>query len=302
MKALSRFSALVATSMILPTYFSFAGDEMVQLHSQVQGLAEQVSRLERALDENIGVTMDLLNRNAETTHNMERDAEQLQHHLEQQNKMADTQVNKISEEIKTWQTELSNLEARLDAATRAPLTPIAPQTLSSESSTPSNQTASVSPQRARAYPSDQAHPFEAVPVAAPQAESAGGIDLYRSAMDHYASKDFEIAATEFAKFLKTDPQSENATNARYYLAEIEYEDKDFEGALDDYTAVGPRLSDPARSSRAQYRKALCLIEVDRQDEAILELEDVIARYPRSVEAAQSAKKLRALKGRGAIHP
>ena len=98
-------------------------------------------------------------------------------------------------------------------------------------------------------------------------------------MDHYASKDFEIAATEFAKFLKIDHQSENATNARYLLADIEYEAKDFEGALDDYTAVGPRLSDPAKAARAQYRKALCLIEVDRADEAILELQDLRTRYP-----------------------
>jgi TolA-binding protein len=121
-------------------------------------------------------------------------------------------------------------------------------------------------------------------------------------MDHYASKDFEIAATEFAKFLKLDHQSDNATNARYLLAEIEYADKDFEGALDDYTAVGPKLSDPAKSAHAQYRKALCLIEVDREDEAILELQDLKTRYPHSAEASQGARKLHALQSRGVAHP
>jgi hypothetical protein len=45
---------------------------------------------------------------------------------------------------------------------------------------------------------------------------------------------------------------------------------------------------------AETRKALCLIEVDRQDEAILELQDLRTRYPRSAEASQAAKKLRAL--------
>jgi TolA-binding protein len=126
--------------------------------------------------------------------------------------------------------------------------------------------------------------------------------LYRSAMDHYAAKDYEIAATEFTKFLKADRQSENAANAQFYLAEIEYEDKDFEGALDDYTAVGPRLSDQAKAARAQYRKALCLIEVDRQDEAILELQALKERYPHSNEAAQAARKLRTLGVRGTVRP
>ena len=121
-------------------------------------------------------------------------------------------------------------------------------------------------------------------------------------MDHYAAKDFEIAASEFTKFLKTDRQSDNAINAQFYLAEIEYEEKDFEGALDDYTAVGPRLSDQAKAARAQYRKALCLIEVDRQDEAILELQAVKDRYPHSNEAAQAARKLHTLGVRGTPRP
>jgi TolA-binding protein len=289
MKSSFWFSALMAALTICPAHFVFAGDEMVQLHSQVSGLAEQVSRLERAIDENVGVMTDLVNRNTQTTVNMERDAEQLKNHLEQQNKVAGTQLNKVSEEIGAWQTELSKFRTRLEAATSSPLPPRSPQVLpTAPSPALSTQAASANP------PATQAHPPSTPPAETPQPEPASGAELYRSAMDHYASKDFEIAATEFAKYLKIDHQSENATNARYLLADIEYEEKDFEGALDDYTAVGPRLSDPAKAARAQYRKALCLIEVDRADEAILELQDLRTRYPHSAEATQAAKKLRAL--------
>lgn len=282
---------VIAASFVLSAPFLLAGDDMLPLHNQVQDLTDKVSRLQLSLDENIGVMTDLVNRNAETTRSMEHAIGQLQNQTQQQNVLVGTQFGKISSRITTLQTELGELESRLNAVTRTPLTPTAPQT----------QAAATSAQAPPAQPpSVQAPPPELPPPAPP--EPASGIDLYRSAMDHYAAKDYEIAATEFTKFLKTDRQSENAANAQFYLAEIEYEDKDFEGALDDYTAVGPRLSDQAKAARAQYRKALCLIEVDRQDEAILELQALKERYPHSNEAAQAARKLRTLGVRGTVRP
>ena len=122
-------------------------------------------------------------------------------------------------------------------------------------------------------------------------------ELYEAAIQHYASKDFEAAENEFTKFLKSDRQSEKAVNARFYLAEVEYQQQDFEGALDDYTEVAPRLSNPSQAATAQYKKALCLLEVERQDEAIRELQAVMERYPRSSEAGRAAKKLRALQSK-----
>jgi TolA-binding protein len=282
---------VIAASFVLSAPFLLAGDDMLPLHNQVQDLTDKVSRLQLSLDENIGVMTDLVNRNAETTRSMEHAIDQLQNQTQQQNVLVGTQFGKISSQITTLQTELGELESRLNAVTRTPLTPTAPQT----------QAAATSAQAPSAQPPSVPAPPPELPPPAPP-EPASGIDLYRSAMDHYAAKDYEIAATEFTKFLKTDRQSENAANAQFYLAEIEYEDKDFEGALDDYTAVGPRLSDQAKAARAQYRKALCLIEVDRQDEAILELQALKERYPHSNEAAQAARKLRTLGVRGTVRP
>jgi TolA-binding protein len=270
----------IAASLLLSAPFLLAGDDMLPLHDQVQDLADKVSRLQLSLDENIGVMTDLVNRNAETTRRMEHDVEQLQNQTQQQHTLLGAQFGKISSQVNTLQTELGELGSRLETVTRPPATPTVPQ---------------AQPAAVPAQPP----PPEPLPA---QPEAAGGVDLYRSAMDHYAAKDFEIAATEFTKFLKTDRQSDNAANAQFYLAEIEFEEKDFEGALDHFTAVGPRLSDQAKAARAQYKKALCLIEVDRQDEAILELQAVKERYPRSNEAIQAARKLRALGTRRPVRP
>jgi TolA-binding protein len=294
------FFAKLAGSAIVLVPLLFAGDEMVQLHTQVQGLTDQVSRLQRSVDEHIGVMTDLANRNVESSRTIETNADHLQSQVQQQNKTSiDSQIEKISAQVRVWQAELKDLQSRMEAATRPPVTPAMPQTQTQHAAV--SQEVASQPAASR-VPVASAPPVTPVSPAPPQPAETTNADLYRSAMDHYASKDFEIAATEFAKFLKLDHQSDNATNARYLLAEIEYADKDFEGALDDYTAVGPKLSDPAKSAHAQYRKALCLIEVDREDEAILELQDLKTRYPHSAEASQGARKLHALQSRGVAHP
>ena len=295
---------VIAASFVLSAPFLLAGDDILPLHNQVQDLTDKVSRLQLSLDENIGVMTDLVNRNAETTRSMEHAIDRLQSQTQQQNVLVGTQFGKISSQITTLQTELGKLESRLNAVTRTPLTPTAPQTQAAATSVQAPSVQAPPAQVPPAQPAPAQPPSVQAPELPPPAppEPASGIDLYRSAMDHYAAKDYEIAATEFTKFLKTDRQSENAANAQFYLAEIEYEDKDFEGALDDYTAVGPRLSDQAKAARAQYRKALCLIEVDRQDEAILELQALKERYPHSNEAAQAARKLRTLGVRGTVRP
>jgi TolA-binding protein len=291
---------LIAAALLLSTPFLLAGDDLLPLHNQVQDLTDKVSKLQLSLDENIGVMTDLVNRNAETTGRMEHDVKQLQDQTQQQNTSVGAQFGKISSQVTTLQTELGELESRLEAVTQAPLAPAASpaQPAPVAAQAPPAQALPVQPPVQT--PTAPAPPPEPPPTAPP--EPASGADLYRSAMEHYGAKDFEIAAGEFTKFLKADRQSENAINAQFYLAEIEFEDKDFEGALEDYTAVGPRLSDQAKAARAQYRKALCLIEVDRQDEAILELQAVKDRFPRSNEAVQAAKKLHTLGVRGTPRP
>ena len=118
---------LIAASFLLSAPFLLAGDDLLPLHDQVQDLTDKVSRLQLSLDENIGVMTDLVNRNAETTRSMEHDVQQLQNQTQQQNTAVGAQFGKISSQVTSLQTELGELESRLESITRAPLTPAPPQ-------------------------------------------------------------------------------------------------------------------------------------------------------------------------------
>ena len=291
-----------------------ADRELLELQNQVQVLQDQLSRLQRSVDENIGVLSDAMKRNSENVGKMQQNVQQVVARVGQQNSSVTAQINGFSSQINTLQGSTGELKSSLEAAMQKLSPPVQVQ-----SAPPTNSLEPVStgaPQQPPPTPNatsaggaatenvqhwnkksvsiPQPAPAATENTAPPAASSAA---LYDMAMQHFASKDYETAANEFTKYLKMDRQSSKAISAQFYLAEIEYEQQDFEGALDDYTDVGPRLLDPAMAATAQYKKALCLLEVEREEEAVRELQGLLRLYPQSAEAGRAAKKLRSLQAK-----
>jgi tol-pal system protein YbgF len=295
-----------------------ADKELIQLQAGVHTLQDQIAKAQTSLNETMGLMTELLKRNAEQIPGLQHklDAMKAQLHPDP---FPDDQARKMTSDIGELTVLLKDFTIRAEkigaVASASPAT--APAV--SQSAPAVSQSAPQPREKMAAIPSPAPANMPVVPQAAPQpAEKSGtlkpqepssaqpsagspqaspepapvtGDGLYESAMEHYTSKDYEIAANEFAKFLKSNGESPNAANAHFYLAEIEFEQKDYEGALQDYTTVATRLPDKAKAATAQYKKALCLLQVERQDEALQELQNVIQQYPNSPEANRAARKL-----------
>lgn len=301
-----RLLRLTAVSLfVLTTALWGASKEEIQLQVQLQNLSDQLTRIQKSINEGVGLMNNLATRNAETVKNLQGTLNQLREQLGQQVTTGDKQIDKISSQLNALSTSLNDLKGQVDKALQPraavsnsvpaqanPTGPTAttnpaPAVGSSAAGAPSYTSASTANSAAAALPSTENKISPPAPV--------DKQELYQSAMESYRTKDFEAAALGFTKYLKLDRQSENGVNAQFYLGQIEFEQSDFEGALEDFTSVGPRLSDPAKAATAQYKKALCLLEVERRDEAIPELQEVVQKYPRSPEARLAAKKLRSLR-------
>jgi tol-pal system protein YbgF len=290
--------------------------ELIQLQAGVHTLQDQIAKAQTSLNETMGLMTDLLKRNAEQIPGLQRklDAMKAQLHPDA---FSDDQARKMTSDIgeltvllKDFTIRAEKIEASASPATlpavsqSAPaVSQSAPQPREKMATIPSPAPANmpVVPQAApqpaeksgtlKPQEPSSAQPSAGSPQASPVPAPMTGDGLYERAMEHYTSKDYEIAANEFAKFLNSNGDSPNAANAHFYLAEIEFEQKDYEGALQDYTTVATRLPDKAKAATAQYKKALCLLELERQDEALQELQNVIQQYPNSPEANRAARKL-----------
>jgi TolA-binding protein len=299
-----RLCQLIVTSVLAwalsPAAWA-ASKEEIQLQVQLQNLSDQLTRIQKSINEGVGLMNNLATRNADTVKKLQGTLDQLRDQLGEQGTASDKQIDKISSQLNALNAALGDMKVQVDKALQPravtnnppqtqtiPAQPVASAAAVAASSSPSNPPTSA-PDVRGALPS--APPEGKNPQPAPVDKQ----ELYESAMESYRAKDFEAASLEFTKYLKLDRQSENAVNAQFYLAQIEFDQSDFEGALEDFTSVGPRLPDLAKAATAQYKKALCLLQVERRDEAIPELQEVVQKYPGSPEARLAAKKLRTLR-------
>ena len=78
------------------------------------------------------------------------------------------------------------------------------------------------------------------------------------------------------------------------MADIEYRQGNFAQAVKDYDKVLQQYPGGNKTAAAQLKKGLALIELGQKDEGIRELNGVVQRYPRSIEASQAREKLRTL--------
>ena len=305
MSATQAVKQLTAAIVILTFFCASAGaasKEEIQLQTQVQTLSDQLAHLQRSIDESIGLMNDLTARNSKNVQRLQNTLDALRTQLAKQNDDTAQRLQKTSSQVRDLNSALLDMKAQVEKAMQQPAEPVkatretdVPKTLPGVADT-SPATTSTAPSTSNDMKT-VLQPTPVGPVSGSQKSPEDKMELYESGLESYKSKDYEAAALQFSKYLQLDRQSETANNAQFYLAQIEFDQADFEGALEDFTSVATRLSDRSKAATAQYKKALCLLEVERQDEAIAELQAVVQQYPGSPEARLANKKLRSLRGR-----
>src|ERR1700747_2256017 len=111
--------------------------EIVQLQTQVQGLQDQMARMQQSFDERMGVMRNLIEQSTDNINKMSNSVDALQKALQQQNNDTAGKVDQVSGQIQALHDSLDELKARvakvskqMDDMTAAQqnLTPAAPGT------------------------------------------------------------------------------------------------------------------------------------------------------------------------------
>jgi len=104
----------------------------------------------------------------------------------------------------------------------------------------------------------------------------------------------DLAAQEFADYVKYYPNTDLAGNAYFYLADLEFRQGNYQQAVKDYDQVLQNFPTGNKAPAAQLKKGFALLELGQKDSGIAELRRLIQRYPRSNEALQARDRLRKL--------
>jgi tol-pal system protein YbgF len=118
--------------------------------------------------------------------------------------------------------------------------------------------------------------------------------LYTSALRDYSVGKYDLARQEFTDYLRYFPTTDLASNAQFYLGEIDYAQADFAGAIAQYDKVILGYPKSYKQGAARLKKGDALLETGQRAAALREFREVVRRYPGSEEAKRAQAKLREL--------
>ena len=244
--------------------------EIVQLQTQVQALQDQMTHMQQSFDERMGVMKNLVEQSSDSMNKVAASLTDLQGTLQKQQTDSGAHVDQLSGQIQALNDTLDELKARLAKVSKQlEDMQAAQQNVAAQQS----QQTQLQQQQAQAPPPDV---------------------LYNNALRDYNAAKNDLAAQEFADYVKYYPNTDLAGNAYFYLADLEFRQGNYQQAVKDYDQVLQNFPTGNKAPAAQLKKGFALLELGQKDSGIAELRRLIQRYPRSNEALQARDRLRKL--------
>jgi len=244
--------------------------EMVQLQTQVQALQDQMTQMQQSFNERMGVMKNLMDQNTDSMNKVSSSITAFQGNLEKLQNDSSGRVDQLSGQIQALNDSLDELKARLAKVSKQ---------LEDLQAAQQSQGAARAAQQAQQEALAQAPPPDV---------------LYNNALRDYNAGKTDLAKQQFSDYIKFYPTTDLAGNTFYYLAEIQFKQGDYQGAVSNYDQVLQNFPTGNKAASAALKKGLALIELGQKDDGIAELRHVIQRYPKSNEALQAREQLHKL--------
>jgi tol-pal system protein YbgF len=244
--------------------------EIVQLQTQVQALQDQMTHMQQSFDERMGVMKNLVEQSTDSMNKVAASVTDLQGSLQKQQTDSGAHVDQISGQIQSLNDTLDELKARLAKVSKQ---------LEDMQASQQNVAAQQSQQSQQQQQQAQAPPPDV---------------LYNNALRDYNAAKNDLAAQEFADYVKYYPNTDLTGNSYFYLADLEFRQGNYQQAVKDYDQVLQNFPTGNKAPAAQLKKGFALLELGQKDSGIAELRRLIQRYPRSNEALQAKDRLRKL--------
>lgn len=130
------------------------------------------------------------------------------------------------------------------------------------------------------------------PGAVPPEEPTGNPAAeYEAAFNSLRSGNFAQARQQFEQFLADYPEDDLSANARYWLGESFYAERDFAAAIVQFQAVLDNHPDSNKHPDALLKIGFSHIEQGQQAEAERVLEQLVSEHPQSTAASLATQRL-----------
>jgi tol-pal system protein YbgF len=262
---------LIAASISLGAMPAAAGtkEQLIQLQTQVQALQDQMSQMKQSFDERMGVMKNLIEQTTDSVNKMNNTVGSLDKTIRQSASDTGAKTDQVSTQVQSLQDSVDELKARLSKVSKQ-----------LEDVQAAQQNLNAAPAQAPAQP--------------PQPQAPPADVLYNNGLRDYNAAKYDLAQQEFTDFIKFYATNDLAGNAQFYLADIFYRNGNYDQAVKEYDKVLEQYPGGNKTQAAQLKKGYALLELGQRQPGVAELQSLIARYPRSMEATQARDRLKKL--------
>ena len=126
-------------------------------------------------------------------------------------------------------------------------------------------------------------------------KAKGPKTMYNEAYSYINKKKHKTAIKKMREFLKVYPTHSLADNALYWIGEIHYADGEWDKAILEFENVQVNYPKGDKTPAALLKQGYAFDQLGEKETAIIVLQKVIAKYPKSSEAEKAQRKLKKLK-------
>lgn len=119
----------------------------------------------------------------------------------------------------------------------------------------------------------------------------GPPESYVKAFGLFSANNYREAIAAFEEFIRINPSNEYAGNARYWIGECYYTQKDYPLALVSFQNVIDKYPNGNKVADAMLKVAFSHISMNEPDKAKLVLESLVRKFPKSPAAAKARERL-----------
>ena len=123
----------------------------------------------------------------------------------------------------------------------------------------------------------------------------GEVDLYQQALDLFRTKKYKEAKSILQKYIDADSGGRKVANAHFWMGECEYNMQRYEEAILEYQTVISKFPKSNKQPDALFKQGLSFEKLGDNESAKIVLSMLVKKYPSSPQAKIARKQLKHLK-------
>jgi tol-pal system protein YbgF len=269
-------------ALICPSSALAQKKEYIQLQRDVALLQEQVRDLQQSQEEKGALLKTLLEQALDAVNRMQVSVTEVSQSVQEAQANTQTRVDTLATQVQSLADATDELRARLGE-------------ISQQVAETRSVLESVDARLALLGSGEAPEAVTRTPAAGPGPSPPPSADvLYSTALRDFIGGNYDLARQEFADYLNYYGRTQLAGNARFYIGETYYHQKDYRQAIAEYDKV---FSDHPKSYKiagAHLKKGYALLELDEREAGVEELKTLVEKFPGSEEAKWARARLERL--------